>query len=153
MKKNTLSAVFILVGVFALSGWYLHNLQNYTFYYSDSEKKEVLAERDKLSVTNLKMQYDECFWRETYDCRELMRGLKISGYMSDREWAIVDGTFYNKSDEAEKIRLAALNKLYDKRAEKEKSYKELKHFNQFLFEEVLILISMVSLVSLFRDKK
>jgi hypothetical protein len=153
MKKNKFRVIFVLASVFALSGWYFYNLQNYTFYYSDSERKEILEDRNKISVMSLKIQYDECFWEETYECRETMRALKFKGYITDKDWKIVDDNFYNPTEEAKRIRLAALNKMYDKRANEEKAYKSLKYFNQFLFEEILILISILSVIHLFKERK
>jgi hypothetical protein len=131
-----------------LTGWYVYNTKNYTFYYSATEKKEIKDSRNDRRVISIKLTFDDCFWKASPDCYEFMRGLKFKNFISDKDWVFIDEeeSYYKLTSRAKNIRLTALNKWYDERAKEEAEYKELKYFNQFVFEEVMIFLAMATML-------
>ncbi len=165
IKENWFRIVIVISGFALLTGWCIYNTRNYTFYYSSTEKKEIIDTRNNRGVFSMKLKFDDCFWETTSECYELMRALKFKGCISDKDWEFINEKknnpweFIDKKkysndliDRAKSIRLSALNKIYDERAKEESEYKELKHFDQFIFEETLIFLIMASVLYVFKNK-
>lgn len=153
-KGNWLKALITLTGLVVVVGWYIYNINNYTFYYSNSEKTEIMDTRNKRNLMSLKLEIDDCFWKSTYDCHETLRALKFKGYITEDDWKTLDDNFYHQlSDNEKEIRLTALNKMYDERKKEIDEYKNLKNFNQFIFEEFLIFLGTIALLYIFKSNK